>query len=158
MNVQKVTIMSRRRIHGGITIASGLDETSLLNCRICIHGGITIASGLDETSLLNFSRRSYGGITIISALDETSLHNFRRRSHVVTFRKFKSWRQNKTKVSLSRAWRHMEVWLHSFLTSALDAEWPVSFPGRLLAQQPPVGHGLLIHKVPISHTTTHHSR
>jgi hypothetical protein len=27
-----------------------------------------------------------------------------------------------------------------------------------LARQPPVGHGLLIHEVPRSHTTTHHSR
>ena len=27
-----------------------------------------------------------------------------------------------------------------------------------LAQQPPVGHGLLIHEVFISHSTTHHSR
>ena len=26
-----------------------------------------------------------------------------------------------------------------------------------LAQQPPVGQGLLIHEVSISHTTTHHS-
>jgi hypothetical protein len=28
----------------------------------------------------------------------------------------------------------------------------------LLAQQPPVGHGLLIHEVSRSHTTTHQSR
>jgi len=27
-----------------------------------------------------------------------------------------------------------------------------------LAQQPPVGQGLLIHEVSRSHTTTHHSR
>ena len=27
-----------------------------------------------------------------------------------------------------------------------------------LAKQPPVGHRLLVHEVPISHTTAHHSR
>jgi len=27
-----------------------------------------------------------------------------------------------------------------------------------MAQQPPMGQGLLIHEVSISHTTTHHSR
>ena len=34
----------------------------------------------------------------------------------------------------------------------------VCFVCLLLAQQPPVGQGLLIHEVSRSHTTTHHSR
>ena len=34
----------------------------------------------------------------------------------------------------------------------------VPFVCLFLARQPPVGHGLLIHEVSRSHTTTHHSR
>jgi len=41
--------------------------------------------------------------------------------------------------------------IHSFIYSLI-------YSSSILAPQPPVGQGLLIHKVSRSHTTTHHSR
>ena len=41
------------------------------------------------------------------------------------------------------------------LEEGAQAATSISF---FLAQQPPVGHGFLVHEVSISHTTTHHSR
>jgi hypothetical protein len=37
-------------------------------------------------------------------------------------------------------------------------ELTLQSPVSILARQPPVGQGLLIHEVSRSHTTTHHSR
>jgi hypothetical protein len=62
-------------------------------------------------------------------------------------------------IGVFRSVRHQEK---TDLRECLPTFGPESFfflPSFfLLAQQPPVGHGLLIYEVSRSHTTTHHSR
>ena len=136
----------RWQIHDGMTLTETISSTSCMTLTETISSNSCKTCHMPTLSTTNFTRARLGS--------NVDLHVWSQPPELWAARVAHS---SLVFIAICTV-TSVKVRETEWRTVNYTSEGAIFIPNFFLAQQPPVGHGLLIHKVSRSHSTTHHDR